>query len=250
MTDLAWEQGGQGERTLLLLHPGIGDASFWDPLWERLGDLGRIVRFDARGFGASPDPDEAFSPAADALAVLDAAGAERAIVVGVSYGSAIALDLALAHPDRVEGLVLVSGPGYAADAPLREALLEVDAAMEEGDLATANEREIAIWAGAAPEEVQTWMRGLNGPLLERQSTFEHEPEWLVGEPAKDRLDALDVPLLILLGERDQPSTIASARRVAALAGAGVVMVPDAGHLLGREQPDAFVEALRGFVEEL
>jgi pimeloyl-ACP methyl ester carboxylesterase len=54
-------------------------------------------------------------------------------------------------------------------------------------------------------------------------------------------------VLVLLGERDQPSTIAGARRVAEGAGAEVVTVPGAGHLLGREEPEAFLAAVEPFV---
>ena len=242
MTDLAWEAAGDGERTLLLLHPGLSDRSFWDLAWPGLTTLGRAIRFDARAFGASPDPVASYSPADDAVAVLDAAGAQRAVLVGVSFGSRVALDVAVAHPERVEGLVLVSGPGDD-DEDLEARFDEVDAAIERGDLDAANELEVDLWAAKADPAVRDWVRAQNRVLLGRQPQIEHEPALLEPE-ATGRLDEVAAPVLVLLGEHDQPSAMAGARAVAAGTGAEVVVLPGAGHLLGREQPEAFVAALR------
>src|SRR4051794_8082940 len=101
---------GSGPPALLLLHPGVTDRSFWDPLWDALAGRARVIRYDHRAFGASDDPEGPWSPAEDARAVLDAAGVDRAVVVGVSYGSTVALNLAVAHPERVAGVAVVSGP--------------------------------------------------------------------------------------------------------------------------------------------
>lgn len=242
MTDLAWEAAGDGEPTLLCLHPGVGDRTFWDPAWPALVQLGRAVRFDARAFGASPDPVADFSPADDAVGVLDAAGAQRAVVVGVSYGSRVALDIAVTHPERVAGLVLVSGPGEDDDA-LSAQVAEVDRALTRGDVDAANDLEVEMWAGRAEPAVREWMREKNRELLVRQGPL--EPDTTFAEPpATERLDEVAAPVLVLLGEHDQPSAMAGARAVAAGTGAEVVVLPGAGHLLGREQPEAFVAALR------
>ncbi|WP_225753281.1 adenylate/guanylate cyclase domain-containing protein [Actinotalea sp. Marseille-Q4924] len=113
--DIAYQVVGEGERDLLV---GIGWVSHLELLWElpetvrfleRLGRLGRLILFDARGTGLSDRPPG--SPAVeklvpDALAVLDAAGSERAVVVGWLDKAALAMALAAHHPERVEALVL------------------------------------------------------------------------------------------------------------------------------------------------
>jgi 3-oxoadipate enol-lactonase len=241
VTDLAWEAEGDGPPDLLLLHPGLADRTFWDLAWPGLTTLGRAIRFDARGFGASPDPEGPWSPADDAAAVLDAAGAERAIVVGVSFGSHVALELAVRRPERVAGLVLVSGPGVE-DEELEQRFEEVDAAMERGDVDAANVIEINLWAERASAEVRAWVLGQNRALLERQAPWEHEPQ-LTEPPAAD----LRVPALVLLGEHDTRQTVKGAQTAAREAGARVVVVPRAGHLLGREEPEALLAALEPFV---
>ena len=113
--DIAYQVVGEGERDLLV---GIGWVSHLELLWElpetvhfleRLGRLGRLVLFDARGTGLSDRP--AGSPGVedlvpDALAVLDAAGSERAVVVGWLDKASLAMALAAHHPERVSALVL------------------------------------------------------------------------------------------------------------------------------------------------
>ncbi len=245
MTDLAWESDGAGPPDLLLLHPGLGDRSFWDLAWPRLAALGRASRFDARAFGASPDPTGSFAPAADAVSVLDAAGSDQAVVVGVSYGSRIALDVAVGWPERVRALVLVSGPG-SPDPALEARFEEVDEAMDRGEVDVANAIEMALWAEHAAPEVRAWLEPQNRALLVRQQHLEHEPDFLE-PPAPERPGDVRCPVLVLLGERDQPSTIAGARKVAEGTGAAVVTVPGAGHLLGREEPEAFLAAVEPFV---
>ena len=241
MTDLAWESAGEGPPDLLLLHPGLGDRTFWDLAWPGLSALGRAIRFDARGFGGSPDPGGPWSPAEDAAAVLDAAGSEQAIVVGVSFGSHVALELAVRRPERVAALVLVSGPG-AEDDELLARFDEVDAAMERGEVDAANAMEVDLWAARASRDVREWLIAQNRALLVRQSAIEAEPE--MTEPSASELR---VPALVLLGEHDTPQTVRGAQQAARDAGARVVVLPRAGHLLGREEPEAFLAALEPFV---
>jgi len=245
VTDLDWEVAGEGDRTFLLIHCGLGDRSFWDHVVPELARDGRVVTYDQRAFGRSPDPTGSFSPAQDAVDVLDAAGAERAVVVGCSYGSRVALETAIGFPERVEKLVLVSGPGED-DEHLAKQLEQVDALLEDGDFDGANAIEVEVWAKGASEDALAWVTAQNRALLERQAELEHEPVFLEPDALK-RLDEVRAPTLVLLGERDQPSTIRTAKRVAESVPDGrAIDVPDAGHLLGREQPDALVAAVRDF----
>ena len=78
----------------------------WDRAVGRVGGDPRVIRLDLRGFGRSDLPDGTFSHAGDVLAVLDALGVERAVLVGRVVRRPVALDLAAPHPDRVAGLVL------------------------------------------------------------------------------------------------------------------------------------------------
>src|SRR5688572_2462154 len=88
---LVFEVAGTGP-PLLLLHEGIGDRGSWDPHWHTFTERFTTIRYDARGFGESADPDGPYSAHADALSVLRAAGHSSAAVLGVSMGAAVAID--------------------------------------------------------------------------------------------------------------------------------------------------------------
>ena len=79
-----------------LVHEGIGDRGSWDPHWDAFCDHFTTVRFDQRGFGESADPTGPYALHEDALTVMRAAGFERAAVVGVSLGGAVAIERAKA----------------------------------------------------------------------------------------------------------------------------------------------------------
>jgi pimeloyl-ACP methyl ester carboxylesterase len=109
----AWEWPG-AEPPALLLH-GIGNyGRVWDFVAAAIGGRLRLVAPDARGHGESVTPETGYAPedfVADAIAVLDATGLTRPVVVGHSMGGAHALVLAATHPDRVGALALVdAGP--------------------------------------------------------------------------------------------------------------------------------------------
>jgi 3-oxoadipate enol-lactonase len=102
---LAYESAGvAGGAEVLLIHAGVNDRRSWHHVIERLGPRHRCVAFDMRGFGETTyEREDGWSPVDDAVAVLDAAGVERAVLVACSQGGKLALDLALAAPDRVSG---------------------------------------------------------------------------------------------------------------------------------------------------
>src|SRR5205823_586502 len=106
---LYWREGGAGGKPALLLLHAIGtDLALWDPGVAGRGRSFRLFRVDSRGHGASDatagDYDLA-TLARDAFAVLDAAGAARAAVCGLSLGGMVAMKMACVAPDRVTALV-------------------------------------------------------------------------------------------------------------------------------------------------
>lgn len=100
-------------RSVLLVHGLASNARIWDGVGEALARLGhRSVAVDQRGHGRSDGPDAGYDFAtltADLVAVMDATGLERPIVVGQSWGANVVLELAVGHPGRVSGVVCVDG---------------------------------------------------------------------------------------------------------------------------------------------
>ena len=106
---LAYDDSGPADGAgVLLIHAGVNDRRSWHHLVDRLGPRHRCVAYDMRGFGETTYArEDGWTPVADAVAVLDAAGLERPVVVACSMGGQAAIDLVLAHPERVAGLVLI-----------------------------------------------------------------------------------------------------------------------------------------------
>src|SRR4051795_9000959 len=122
--------GREGGSAVLLIHAGVNDRRSWHAVVERLAPRHRVVAYDMRGYGETEyEREDGWSPVADARAVLDAAGLERPVVVACSMGGRTAIDLALAHPDRVGALVLIGSGVRGAPWPdvTDAALLELDA---------------------------------------------------------------------------------------------------------------------------
>lgn len=111
---IAYEQVGQGPPALLFLPAWmIANSGLWAAQCDALSDRFRCLSYDARGSGRSDRPTEperyqVTELVADTLAVLDAVGADRAVLVGNSLGGLVAYLTAALHPDRVAGLVLIS----------------------------------------------------------------------------------------------------------------------------------------------
>ena len=110
---LAGEQAGAGD-PVVLIHGFSFDRTMWDPQFPVVAHRYRAIRYDLRGFGESGLPVANRDHVTDLLALLDALGAGRAHLVGLSLGANIALAAAALHPDRVRTITLASPglPGY------------------------------------------------------------------------------------------------------------------------------------------
>jgi pimeloyl-ACP methyl ester carboxylesterase len=146
---LAYEfTGVDGGAQVLLIHAGVNDRRGWHHVTERLGSRHRCVTYDRRGFGDTTyEREDDWSPVDDALAVIDGAGLGRVVLVACSMGGKLAIDLALAAPDRVSGLVLIGTAVSGApdpevdDVPADELNARIEAAEAAGDLEEVNRLE-------------------------------------------------------------------------------------------------------------
>lgn len=262
-TDLHVESAGDGIPAVVLVHAGIADRRMWDREFTALANRHRVVRYDVRGFGRSPDPTRDYFDHDDLLAVLDDAGLERAVLVGASNAGRIVLDTAVTAPQRVQAMVLVGSalPGV----PLGDDVLaDLDAegeALTAGDIARAREINLRWWVdgvGRDPSQVDANVRatvaGWLDELLPRQAARMEAAQGdaqLVEPLVRDRLADVDIPALVLVGRHDAPGMDVIARRLAAeLRQAHMVEVDGAAHLLNLEQPERFAGLLDGFLASL
>jgi pimeloyl-ACP methyl ester carboxylesterase len=197
---------------VLMLHAGVTDRRSWQPLVDTIADRHRCVRYDARGYGETTyEPEAGWSPVEDAVAVLDATEAESAVVVAGSMGGAVALDLALAHPDRVRALVLI-GPAVRGapypeitDPQTADLVERAEAAEEAEDWEELNRLEAWIWLdGPTAEEgrvggpTRELFLDMNGRALRAVDPGERARV----EDAWPRLGQIEVPVVVLVGRLD------------------------------------------------
>jgi len=247
---LSAERRGEGV-PLVLVH-GMGSSrAGWDHVVAHLpGDL-PLVRYDLRGFGGSlSDESVEYSHVDDLLALLDAQGITRASVCGLSMGGAISAGFAIAHPDRVERLVLVSPAlaGWEWSDEWRKRWRAVAGAAAAGDIARARE----LWwhhpmFDAAREHT------VAGPLLRREIDGFPGRQWFADPqrpilPDIDYLHTLAAPTLLLTGTRD----FADFRLIADLIEAAAPNVrrvdyAGAGHMLPLERAEKVAGEIAGFV---
>jgi pimeloyl-ACP methyl ester carboxylesterase len=251
---LAAESTGAGP-DVLLLHAGVTDQRSWSHVVEALPEH-RCLTYDARGFGRTTyTAEDGWSPVDDAVAVLDAYDAGRVVVVACSMGGRTALDLALAHPDRVRGLALIgSAVSGAPDIDLEPGLEDLeqryDRAYEAKDLDELNRLEAEIWLDGPfrPGRVVGPARDLF-LVMNRIALEAPEP----GE-TRDEVDAwtscddVAVPTLVLIGEHDLAHTHRNAAHLAGtIPGARLVDLPGVAHLPHLENDERTLAEIGAFV---
>ena len=201
---IAYEELGAG-RGLLLLHEGIADRRMWNREFPLLAQTHHVVRYDLRGYGASPPANSKYSPVRDLNSLLDHLKLETAVIVGPSVGGKIAIDFALAHPARVAALFLVA-PGYSGmdydHVPGGKSTFERDETLSKaasdawsaGSLEQATEHLRQLWAssleGAALELFRTMVRDNAKEVFEERSG---QFETREGAPASGPLGEIKHP---------------------------------------------------------
>jgi pimeloyl-ACP methyl ester carboxylesterase len=253
---IAWERHGSGT-PLLLIH-GLGYARWgWEPVLPGLAERFDVILFDNRGIGESdapPGPYNVAEMAGDAVQVLDEAGVERAHVVGTSLGGMIAQELALAHPERVDRLVLAcTTPGGPKAHPMPQVTvaLMAEAATLEPAVALRRFVENAL----APATVAAHPELVDRIMAHRLATAQAPAAWAaqasagVTFDAYDRLESLASPTLVQHGGED---VVVDPRNgdllVALVPEARIDRFPGAGHLVFWEAPERFVTSVSAFLE--
>jgi 3-oxoadipate enol-lactonase len=252
------EVAGEGP-AVVLVHAGICDSGMWDQQWRSLTGRRRVLRYDMRGYGRSPLPPEPYSNARDLLDVMDAAGIEQAALVAVSMGGRVALEVALAEPARVTGLVAVGSglPGHDWSAAAREFFEAEDAVIERGDLDAAAELNVRFWVDGprrSPQQVDASVRDRVRRMQKRAfelqlDTWEQAEELPLAPNLADRLAEIEQPTLVLVGADDQPDIHAIAEQLMrTLPNAGFESIPNAGHVPNMEQPELFDRLVSAFLD--
>lgn len=201
-----------------------------------------VVTWDMRGHGRSSAPDD---PAqytvplvlADMVALLDQLDLPRATLLGHSVGGFLSLEFALAHPDRVEGLVLVdTGPGFRRD-DAREGWN----AMAERYAISLSERGLDGLPASAELSAGTHRTATGLIHFARGVLTQRDASVLNGLPS------IDVPTLVIVGANDTNFVAGSEYMAAKMPAARLLVVPDAGHAPNIDRPDIFDRRVQEFL---
>jgi len=248
---------------ILLIHAGVADLRAWDDVVPHLTRAGhRVIRHDIRGFGRSTTEDVEFSHQADVRAVLEAAGVEKAALVGNSKGGSIAYDTAIESPDRVVAVVGVAGGlgGFdGGETPeevrVREAYEAVDSA-EPFDAEALTEFEVKLWMSGPLQPLERTSPKLRARLFEMDLPL-NQPSHVGGRqvrldpPANDRLAELRCPVLAIAGTLDFTDCVVTAHHLETNApDARALIWDDVAHMIGMEQPERLANAVAEFVAPL
>jgi pimeloyl-ACP methyl ester carboxylesterase len=258
---LYYEEAGNGT-PILFVHEFAGDHRSWEPQVRALARRYRCVTYAARGYPPSDVPTDpaAYSQdlaVADALAVLDDLGIERAHVVGLSMGAFCALHLGLRHPGRTASLV-VAGCGYGAHPDARASFRAESQAVAEA-FESQGAAATAATYGAGPARVQFQNKDRRGweefvrMLAEHSSVgsaltmrgVQRERPSLYD--LTDELRALEVPTLLMVGDEDAGCLETNLMLKRTIPSAALVVLPRTGHTLNLEEPAWFNRLVAEFL---
>lgn len=238
--DVHYDVIGAGP-TVLITHGYSATSHMWRGVAHALAADHRVITWDIRGHGHSGSPTD---PAlysrdlavADMAALLDATGADDAVLIGHSLGGYLSLAFHVEHAERVRALVLVgTGPGYR------------------------NAEARAGWNRQAEGRAKFFERnGLDGLDSPAAHGGEHRSASGLALAARgilaqhdgavmDELPRIQVPVLVMVGDADTPFLGASEYMVKRMANATLAVIPGAGHMTNLDQPEAFQAALSGFL---
>jgi pimeloyl-ACP methyl ester carboxylesterase len=252
---IAYELKGEGV-PIILLHGALSDSRTWRRQLEELSDEFTVVAWDAPGCGRSADPPETFRlpDFADCLAAfIEKIGIAKPHILGLSFGSGLALELYHRHPAIPRSLILASAyAGWKGSLPpdvVEERLLQ---GLQQSEMPP--EQVVEMWmptlfTRSVPSEVINESAAIMSefhPAGMRSMLFAFAEADL-----RDVLPTIEVPTLLLYGEADQRSPLEIARNMhAMIPESRLVIIPGVGHESNLEAPEIFNTEVRSFLREI
>jgi pimeloyl-ACP methyl ester carboxylesterase len=263
-TRLFYELSGSGE-TIVFVHGNEGDRRHWDFQFMPLAKDFRVIRYDVRGYGKSalPDPEEPYNDYEDMKALMDYLGIDKAHVCGLSMGSGIVVDFALAYPEMCRSLIPI-GPwanGYGVNDFKSDAVDSLFVVMGEA-------ASLAREKGAKEATDYFWFgNSLFKQTVRSEKALEHllnvgyDYSWwgFINESkrgsfqpiAMTQLNKIEIPTLVITAEYDLEVCKEIAEIMGRkIKGSEVIAIQDAGHMMNIEKPEEFNTTLLNFINSI
>ncbi|MDO9087764.1 MAG: alpha/beta hydrolase [Anaerolineaceae bacterium] len=261
----------QNEGTLFVLLHGFGSSTYsWQKVMEPLSAYGSVLTYDRPGFGLTerliPKKEVDYNPyrldyqPEILIEFINSRQADKVILVGNSAGGTVAIQTALNFPEKIQGLILISPAVYGGGgAPkLIKPLLNIPQINRLGPyfVRTIRERGLEIlklaWSDPAKItdiDIENYQRPLSVDCWD-EGLWEFTK--VNGENNLDgRLNELNIPVLIISGSEDKIIPADQSIQLASdIPGSKLVLIPNCGHVPQEECPDAFLVAVRSFLEDL
>jgi len=246
-------EGASGDAPWLILSNSLAtNVHMWDDQARELGKTYRVLRYDQRGHGATDAPGGRYTfeqLIADAVALMDAVGINKAHFAGLSMGGATALGLAQKHPDRLDKVIVCDSPCQSTPTSTQQWEERIVVAQKQGMEALV-EPTVGRWfppevlAAKPPhvDKVRAMVRStpVNGFIGCAAALADHNYAAAVGTVKR--------PVLFLAGEKDGVTPTAMRKLSAALPGSRYVELPGAGHISNMDQPEGFNATVAGFLK--
>jgi pimeloyl-ACP methyl ester carboxylesterase len=250
---LHYEEVGSGT-PIVFVHEFAGDVRSWESQMRHFGRRYRCIAFNARGFPPSDVPDDVESYSQerardDIRAVLDALSIDKAHVVGLSMGGFAALHFGFTYHERARSLV-IGGCGYGASPDKRRQFAdETEAAAQRFD--ELGMAEAAQGYALAPSRVQFqnkdprgWkefadqlaQHSARGSALTMRGVQKRRPSLF---DLVEEMKTITAPTLVMTGDEDWPCLEPALLMKRTISSAALVVMPNTGHAINLEEPDAF-----------
>jgi pimeloyl-ACP methyl ester carboxylesterase len=254
-----------GGRPIVFVHEFASDCRGWDAQVRYFSRAYRCVAYNARGYPPSDIPEDAALygwefALNDIAAVMQALGIEQAHVVGLSMGAYAALQFGLRFPEKVDAIV-AAGVGSGSPPSARRAWQDQSNALARG----FSERGMAAMAqemAQYPNRVQLKHKDPRGWLEFVDHLSQHSPRGMANTVARyqalrpslhdfrDQFSQMAIPILLAVGDEDEPCVETNLMLKSALPNAGLWMCPNTGHAINVEEPAAFNAQVAQFFSDV
>jgi pimeloyl-ACP methyl ester carboxylesterase len=219
----------------------------------------RVVRYDLHGYGRSGKPAQPYTHHEVLHGLLRHLGIERAALLGMSIGGMIAINTTLYYPESVAALLLLAAGvgGYPMSEATQAQFAPLDEAFDAGDFVRAIDFQVHIWVDGpkrTPDQVDPAIRERLRGLITADLRRSREPGVEATEPdppAYTRLDEIQVPTLVVVGDGDIQQVQDQADYIAQhITGARRIILPHVAHVLNMEIPDQVNQIILDFLREV